>query len=104
MSKSAMGVPTVAEELSDAKLGDARLTRRLISMATRAMGSPDAGFAQMVASDTELEGVYRFLSNEKVSPAAILEPHVRATVERAASLGTVLVLHDTTSFEFGGNV
>jgi len=98
-----MGVPTVGEELSDAELGDARLTRRLASMATRAMGSPDAGFPQMVASDTELEGVYRFLSNERVSAAAILEPHVKATIERSALQGTVLVLHDTTSFEFGGN-
>jgi hypothetical protein len=28
------------------------------------MASPEAGFPQMVASDAELEGVYRFLSNE----------------------------------------
>jgi hypothetical protein len=103
MRKSAIGVPTVGEELSDAELGDARLTRRLTSMATRAMGSPDAGFPQMVSSDAELEGVYRFLSNERVSAAAILEPHAKATIERSASQGTVLVLHDTTSFEFGGN-
>lgn len=96
-------VPTVGEELSDADLGDARLTRRLASMATRAMGAPDAGFPQMVASDAELEGVYRFLSNAKVSAAAILKPHVDSTIERSTSQGTVLVLHDTTSFEFGGN-
>lgn len=98
-----MGERTIGEELSGAALGDARLTRRLAAMATRAMGAPDAGFPQMVASDAELEGVYRFLSNERVSAAAILEPHVRATMGRSESKGTVLVLHDTTSFEFGGN-
>src|SRR5215469_7150480 len=99
MQKAAIDVPPVAEELSDAELGDARLTRRLTLMATRAMGTPEAGFPQMAASDAELEGVYRFLNNEKVSAAAILAPHIGATAERAASLGTVLVLHDTTSFE-----
>jgi hypothetical protein len=103
MRKAAIDVPTLAEELSGAELGDARLTRRLTLMATRAMGAPEAGFPQMAVSDAELEGVYRFLSNEKVSATAILAPHIRATAERAASVGTVLVLHDTTSFEFGGN-
>jgi hypothetical protein len=96
-------IPTVGDELSGAELGDARLTRRLTSIGNRAMGSPDLGFPQMVASDAELEGVYRFLSNEKVSAAAILKPHIDATMERAALHGTVLVVHDTTSFEFGGS-
>src|ERR1700691_782205 len=103
MGKPAIGVPAVGEELSGAELGDVRVTRRVTAMATRAMGAPDAGFPQMVASDAELEGVYRFLSNERVSAAAILEPHVKATIERSASQSTVLVLHDTTSFEFGGS-
>jgi hypothetical protein len=96
-------LPTVGDELLGAELGDVRLTRRLASMGARAMGSPSVGFPQMVASDAELEGVYRFLSNEKVTAAAILKPHIDATMARAAQHGTVLVVHDTTGFEFGGS-
>jgi hypothetical protein len=102
MHRAIKELPTVAEELGKARLGDARLTRRLALMADRAMSAPDAGFPQMVASDAELEGVYRFLSNEAVTAEAILRPHVDATLERARAQGTVLAIHDTTSFEFGG--
>jgi hypothetical protein len=72
-------------------------------MARRAAEAPDAGFPQMVASDAELEGVYRFLSNEEVTSEAILSPHIAATLGRARELGECLVVHDTTLFEFGGD-
>jgi hypothetical protein len=93
----------IGDELGRAELGDARLSRRLSSLGERAMGAPDAGFPQMVATDAELEGVYRFLSNEKVTAEGILAPHVAATQQRAASHAALLVVHDTTSFEFGGS-
>ena len=102
MAKGSWQLERIGEELRGAELGDERLSRRLTVLAERALGAPDAGFPQMVASDAELEGVYRFLSNEKVTAEGILAPHVTATLDRAASHGTVVVIHDTTSFEFGG--
>jgi hypothetical protein len=49
-----------------------------------------------------LEATYRFLNNEAVSPAGILEPHHVATAGRARSVGgRVLVVHDTTELDFG---
>jgi hypothetical protein len=56
----------------------------------------------MVASDSELEGVYRLLSNEEMSPDEVIDPHIEATLERAASAGICIVIHDTTSFSFSG--
>jgi hypothetical protein len=56
----------------------------------------------MVESDSELEGVYRFLGNEEVTANAILDPHVAATMKRARQAPLCLVVHDTTSFEFKG--
>jgi len=67
------------------------------------MTTPQLGFPQMVASDAELEGIYRFFSNARVRPESILAPHVSATLERCAAHDAVLVVHDTTSFEFGGS-
>jgi hypothetical protein len=93
---------SIAEEFEAAELGDARRTRRLQRVATSAADAPGVGFPQMVADDSELEGVYRFLGNEDVEADQILEPHVVATLGRAREAGFCLVIHDTTDFRFGG--
>jgi hypothetical protein len=95
-------LPAISDEFANADLGDVRRTKRLQQVASRAEDNPDAGFPQMVASDSELEGVYRLLSNEDVSPDEVIDPHVEATLDRAAAAGTCIVIHDTTEFSFGG--
>lgn len=54
--------------------------------------------------DAELEAAYRFFGNERVTPDAILAPHFRQTAKRAAEYQDVLVVHDTSQFEFNGSV
>ena len=95
-------LPTISDEFARADLGDVRRTKRLKQVAERADANPDAGFPQMVASDSELEGVYRLLSNEEVSPDEVIDPHIEATLERAKRARTCIVIHDTTSFSFSG--
>lgn len=92
----------VAEEFREAKLGDRRRGRRLEGIAAQVAAKPEAGFPQIVANDSELEGLYRFLRSEWVTPDAILGPHLEATRARARQVGLVLVVHDTTDFTFGG--
>jgi hypothetical protein len=99
----AKDLPAISDEFVHADLGDVRRTKRLQQIATRAEDNPDAGFPQMVASDSELEGVYRLLSNEEVSPDEVIDPHIEATLRRAEAARTCLVIHDTTSFSFGGH-
>lgn len=96
-------LPTISDEFAHADLGDVRRTKRLQQIAARADGNPDAGFPQMVASDSELEGVYRLLSNEEVSPDEVIDPHIEATLDRADAARTCVVIHDTTAFSFGGH-
>src|ERR1700744_4347985 len=52
--------------------------------------------------DAELEAAYRFFGNEKVTPQAILAPHFRQSARRACEAARIIVVHDTTAFEFGG--
>ena len=52
--------------------------------------------------DAELEGLYRFLNNPKVTWESILDPHQGATYKRIDESPTVAILHDTTAFEFDG--
>ena len=63
--------------------------------------APSSGLPKVTGSDGELEGVYRFLRNDRVTPHKILAPHFASTLARAAS-GKVLVVHDTTEFSLAG--
>jgi hypothetical protein len=92
-------VADVACEVAGAELGDARLAKRLTKIASALAAFPGASFPRVACSDGELEGVYRFFSNERVTPDGILQPHFAAARERADRSG-VLVLHDTTAFSF----
>ena len=94
-------VPALSAEFADADLGDERLNRRLGLLADRVAERPQESFPKAL-DDAELEAAYRFFGNEQVSPEAILAPHFRQTALRAAGTSPVLVVHDTTQFEFGG--
>lgn len=93
----------IGGEFADAQLGDARRTDRLQRIARAAAQRPGYGFPKMVKSDVELEGVYRFLSNEAVESGDVLKPHVAATMKRARQAPTCLIVHDTTEFDFKGD-
>ncbi len=95
-----MDVPDIEAEFAGAELGDARRTQRLARFAASIAHDPDRSLPQSAQSDAELEGCYRFLNNDQVTPEAVLAPHQRRTVERAAGHTEVLAVHDTTSFRF----
>jgi hypothetical protein len=97
----AQSVSDITSEFADAQLGDERLTKRLLRIAASVATAPKDSFPQASGSDGELEGVYRFFSNTRVSLESILEPHIRATLMRGGD-EELLVLHDTTGFAFRG--
>lgn len=92
----------LSAELSSATFGDQRLSTRLGAIVASAARAPEKSFPQIVRSDGELEATYRFLGNEEVTPERILEPHYRATCDRLQGVGAALVVHDTSTFTFGG--
>lgn len=87
-------------QFSFADFGDVRLTKRLCVLADALAARPSDSFPQSMRTEASLEGAYRFMNNRRVTPERILEPHVLATFDRAATAGTFLALHDTTQFEF----
>jgi hypothetical protein len=91
----------MSTELAGAELGDARLSKRLCSLADQLAARPSASFPKAL-DDAELEAAYRFFGNDEVTPEAILAPHFRQTARRAAEAARIIVVHDTTAFEFGG--
>lgn len=95
-------IPSLSKELAEADLGDVRLSRRLSSLGERLAEHCGESFPKAL-DDAELEAAYRFFGNGQVTPEAILAPHFRQSAKRASELPQVLVVHDTTAFEFGGH-
>ena len=56
-----------------------------------------------LGSEAACEGFYRFLRNDKVTSQGILAPHFEATIARCLDAGSVVIVHDTTQFQFGGD-
>ena len=90
------------QELGGASLGDARLSRRLVKLATRLAESPSASIPQACRGWAEMRAAYRFPGPGQAGlarhPAAALgrdgTAHARAPV--------VLCLQDTTELDFEG--
>src|SRR5687767_2786182 len=91
----------VARETSGVDFRDRRLDERLRKILFSAIAAPGSSFPEICEGDAALEATYRFLNNERVSAAAILAPHVRATAKRVRAAGRVVVAHDSTEFSFG---
>lgn len=90
----------LSTEISGAKLGDPRRSRRFEKIVERLAESPKQSFPQAFSSPAEQEGFYRFLRSEHFTWTDMLAPHVEKTLGRATECGECLVLHDTTQFSF----
>jgi Transposase DNA-binding/Transposase DDE domain len=102
MSSKRAEIPAISTELSEADLGDDRLNRRLGLLADQLAERPGESFPKAL-DDSQLEAAYRFFGNDRVSAEAILAPHFRQSARRAVEHERVLIVHDTTQFEFPGN-
>jgi len=89
-----------AEELRYAKLGDARLNRRLIRIVEDVAAQPTVSVPQASGTWAATKGVCRFWDSEQITPEAIRASHVASTVERVQGQEVVLAVQDTTGLDF----
>jgi len=95
--------PSISAELEGLSLGDKRLNARASSMAEAIAREPSLSLPKIFGDGAALEGTYRFLGNEEVHFEDLIRPHVEQTVARIQeSSETVLIVHDTSEFKFGG--
>jgi len=92
----------MSEEFKALNLGDTRLNRRVQQIADALAAAPSAGLPRASRTTAALEATYRLLSNPRVEPKMILEPHLEETRVRAFGERALLAIHDTTEFGFGG--
>lgn len=90
-----------AAEVGSAELGDARRTKRLITLVEQLAAQPTASVTQACAGNwAAIKGAYRFWDAAAVTPAAIRAAHHRATVQRLGSHPLVLAIQDTTELNY----
>lgn len=96
------GRSALVEEMAGGRLADQRLEVRRDRLMTVLEQHPDTAFPDTCADDAEVEALYRFLRNRRLSLPTLIEPHVVATEARCAAVEEVLVIHDTTDMVFAG--
>lgn len=103
-TKSAKRIPpsSLVEEMHGGDLGDRRLNARRDRVVAVLEEHPAVGFPAACADEAEVEALYRFLRNRRVSLEGVLAPHRAATQRRCTARGHCLVLHDTTDMVFAG--
>ena len=96
---AAVGRELLTAEMN-ADLGDQRRSRRLQKIVNVLASNPDRSFPEVFTGPGDLEGLYRFVRNKHFGFDEVIAPHYEGTVRRAEALGEVLVIHDSTEFNF----
>ena len=87
------------------KLGDARRTRRAVSLAKRLASKPDGSIQEVCEGDeAAAEGAYRFIENNAVVPQDLEEAPFMHTASLCANVGVLLAIQDTTNLSYNHSV
>jgi len=90
-------------EFGDARLGDRRLTPRLVKIAGNKSLNPGASYLEAAHGDRyDIKGYCNFIRNgrEEINFNAILSPHAGRTRQRMKGCDCVLVIQDTTDLNY----
>ena len=87
-------------QFGGADLGDARSTRRLVSVATQLAKEPSGSLHRAISGWSELVGAYRLLSRPETTFEAIVGPHQQRTREACSQPGEYLLIEDTTCLDY----
>lgn len=83
-----------------ATLPDARLNARLADILGTFAAKPHDSIPQAAGSWQQAKPIYRFLENERVTQAGLLQPLASATAQACAGLPFIYVPHDSTSLNY----
>ena len=93
----------VLNEFTDAPFADNRLNDRLINIASFFYENPESSIPQSCQTYAATQAAYRFFSNKKISPEAILMSHREQTIARMKKYNTILALQDTTALDYSSH-
>jgi hypothetical protein len=85
------------DEFGDVKLGDARLTSRVVQTAAGALRNPSSTILGTFGRTAAAEGAFRLVENDRVSVLALADAAHRAAARRCDAFASVVVPIDGTS-------
>jgi hypothetical protein len=88
------------QEVGGARLPDARLKRRLLTLARDFYARPSANVPQACGSRARTKAAYRFFDHPDTAMHELLAGHYQATAERLRREAVVLAVQDTTSLNY----
>lgn len=88
------------QELKDTGLPDKRLNQRLIKIVEQAVQQPSATIPQASETWSDTKATYDFWKSERFDYGDIIEGHRQKTLERAEEQELVLMIQDTSDFNF----
>ncbi len=92
--------PWAQEEFAFANLGDPRLSKRLVNVATNLAANPGGTLPQAFPEWAELKAAYRFFDNRSVDFKKVLQPHLEGTRLACREPGEYLVIEDSSTLDF----
>lgn len=90
----------LSEEIENNTIKDKRIRSRLSKTIDQLSQYPNHSIPQACKNPAEIKGAYRLLDNKKVTPEGVLSGHKEATRTRMSEHKTVLLVQDTTDFNY----
>ncbi|WP_405629600.1 IS4 family transposase [Pseudoalteromonas sp. Ld20] len=87
-----------------ANLGDPRRTKRLVQLTSDMASNTSSSIVKACGSSDKIEGAYRFIRNENISPEDMANAGFKHTHDIMQQRPLVLAIQDTTGLTFKHNV
>jgi hypothetical protein len=87
-------------EFGFADVGEPRLNKRLVKIATNLAANPAGTLPQAFTDWAELKAAYRFFDNPKVDYAKVVQPHLERTQKACREPGEYLIIEDSTILDY----
>lgn len=91
------------QEFADTQLGDRRLTSRLVKVVEQKSLHPGSSYLQAANGNRyDIKGFYKFIDSprDSINMKSMMEAHRQRTIQRIAAHETVLVIQDTSDFNY----
>ena len=94
----------VEHEYKNIDIGDNRLNKRANKVLKRFVRKPEQSIPSTFQTWSETKAAYRFFDNPSVTSKKLIKPHQIATLERIENHPTVLLIEDTSSLNYSGQL
>jgi hypothetical protein len=100
MTKTASTRSSITDEFQHLPINDQRLVHRIITTAQLLEDQPEKSIPEACISWANTKAAYQMFANPKITPEAILACHRENTIERIKHYPIVLLIQDTSEFNF----